>query len=179
MTVHKLITQNDIIDSVLVSHKDSLGKFFDQYRNHVYRVYNFAMAYVTTDRDRKIISIAAAYHDLGIWTYDTFDYIIPSVELAKKYCTANTIDHDAAAEIETIIKDHHQLTKNNSKLADLFRLADLTDLTFGLMGMQMDRRSIRNVREAFPDKGFYITICRLFAKNLIKNPLRPLPMYKL
>jgi hypothetical protein len=177
--VHKLITQNDIIDSILNSHKNDLGKYFEQYKNHVYRVYNLAVAHVTSDRDIKILSIAGAYHDLGIWTSNTFDYLKPSVELAEKYCIENSIDNRAASEIEIIIDDHHKLSKTKrSKLAEIFRKADLIDLTFGLMGNPINRKLIRDLREVFPNKGFHITLCRLFIKNLFKNPFRPLPMYK-
>jgi hypothetical protein len=176
--VNKPITQNGIIDSILDSHKDSLGKYFEQYRNHVYRVYNFAIAQVASDGDRKILSIAAAYHDLGIWTNNTFDYLKPSIELAKCYCVINSIDNGTINEIGTIINDHHKLTKAKSRLAELFRLADMTDLTFGVAGRSVDKKMNNEVRKAFPNKGFHLTLCRLFAKNLIKNPWRPLPMYK-
>jgi hypothetical protein len=172
--------QNEIIDSILESHKDDLGKYFEQYRNHVYRVYNFAMTRVTSAHDSKLLSIAVAYHDLGIWTNKTFDYLKPSIALAKKYCVENRMDNDAISEIEIMIDDHHKLTgTNKSKLAEVFRQADLADLTFGLIGKQINKEQVRKMREAFPNKGFHITLCRLFIKNLFKNPLRPLPMYKL
>jgi hypothetical protein len=64
-------------------------------------------------------------------------------------------------------------------LAEQFRQADMIDLTFGLIGNRVDRKQARDIRKAFPNKGFHITLCKLFAKNLFKNPLRPLPMYKL
>ena len=73
------ITQNEIIDLILDSHKDDLGDYFESYRNHVYRVYNLAITNVTSDRDSKIVSIATAFHDLGIWTNNTFDYLKPSI----------------------------------------------------------------------------------------------------
>jgi hypothetical protein len=145
----------------------------------VYRVYNLARAHVTSDRDVKILTIAAAFHDLGIWTNNTFDYLKPSIELARKYCVLNSIDDDATSQVETMIRDHHKLTKTKkSKLAEIFRKADLADLTFGLMANSVDRKQIREIREAFPNKGFHLTLCKLFIKNLLKNPLRPLPMYK-
>lgn len=174
------VTQNEIIDSVLDPHKKDLGKYFESYKNHVYRVYNFAITDVTSDREIKILSIAAAFHDLGIWTNNTFDYLKPSIDLAKKYCIENSIDNETIAEIEIIIDDHHKLTKaKRSRLAELFRQADTADLTFGFVGKQIDGEQVRDIRKIFPNKGFHITLCKLFAKNLIKNPFKPLPMYKL
>ena len=60
------ITQNEIIDSILISYKEDLGRYFEQYRNHVFRVYNLALPYMSDNKDIEIISIASAFHDLGI-----------------------------------------------------------------------------------------------------------------
>ncbi len=174
------IKQNEIIGSILSSHSKDLGKYFEQYRNHVYRVYNFAVPYVTLERDIEILSIAAAFHDLGIWTSDTFDYLKPSIALAKEYSMANGLDAETTVEIETIIDLHHKVTPiEDSKIAEIFRQADLVDLTLGLIRNGRDRRDIRMVKEAFPNKGFHVYLLILFFKNFMNNPLRPLPMYKL
>jgi HD superfamily phosphohydrolase YqeK len=60
-----LISQNNIIDPILNSYKHELGNDFEQYRNHVYRVYNFAVPYVTSTPDIETLSVAAAFHDLA------------------------------------------------------------------------------------------------------------------
>ncbi len=174
------ITQNETIDLILNSYKADLGVSFDQYRNHVYRVYNFAIQGVTNQKDIKILSIAAAFHDLGIWTNKTFDYINPSIDLAKQYCLINSIDTDTIADIELIIRDHHKLTQiKKHRLAEIFRQADLIDLSLGLIRKKIDYKFIRKIKETFPNKGFHLYLCRLFVRNLFLNPLRPLPMYKL
>jgi hypothetical protein len=125
------------------------------------------------------LCIASAFHDLGIWTNHTFDYLKPSIALAKKYCRANAIDNIIIAEIETIIGEHHKLTSiKTSKLAEVFRMADLTDLTLGLICNGIDKRSIKMIKETFPNKGFHLNLGKFFLKNLFVNPLKPLPMYK-
>ncbi len=173
------ITQNDTIDLILNSYKIDLGDSFEQYRNHVFRVYNFAIQGSTNQRDIKTMSIAAAFHDIGIWTNKTFDYIQPSINLAKLYCLNNSIDSDSIVDIELIIKDHHKLTKiKNNRLAEVFRQADLIDLSLGLISKQIDIKIIRKIKETFPNRGFHLYLCRLFLRNLLLNPLRPLPMYK-
>lgn len=93
------IEQNEKIDHILDSYKNEFGKDFEQYHNHVYRVFNFAIPFVESYRDIEILSIAAAFHDLGIWTNKTFDYINPSVELAKKYCLENGLDIEIFIEM--------------------------------------------------------------------------------
>ena len=174
------ICQNETIDLILNSYKTDLGDSFEQYRNHVYRVYNFAIQRLTNQKDINTLNIAVAFHDLGIWTNKTFDYIKPSIDLAKQYCMKQSIDSITIAEIELIIEDHHKLTKiKKSELAEIFRQADLVDLTFGLISNQIDTKNIRIIKETFPNKGFHLKLFRLFIKNLIQNPLKPLPMYKL
>jgi len=173
------IENNETIDFILGSYKKDLGADFEPYRNHVYRVFNFAILNVKTDREIKILGIATAFHDLGIWTNNTFDYLMPSIELAKKYCLMNCIDNDSINEIEIIIGEHHKLTRiKNNRLAEIFRQADLTDLSLGLIHNGIDKKSIRYIRAMFPNKGFHFKLVRLFFENLLVNPLRPLPMYK-
>jgi hypothetical protein len=172
--------QNEIIDSILYSYKNDLGKHFEQYRNHVYRVYNFAVPYVTLEKEIKILSIASAFHDLGIWTHDTFDYLKPSIALAKKYSEINNLNAEAITEIETIINEHHKLSRvKTSKLAEIFRQADMVDLTWGLIRNGRTIANIKMMKKVFPNKGFHVHLTKLFFNNLLKYPLKPLPMYKL
>jgi hypothetical protein len=90
-----------------------LGRDFIAYHNHVYRVVNLCLAIaggggreeapVTLEK----IAVAAVFHDLGIWTNHTFDYIAPSVALARQYLTAGT-HAEWLPEIEAMIVDHHK-----------------------------------------------------------------------
>src|SRR5262245_11244412 len=69
-----LVTSIPIVDGVLDHYAAALGDDFIPYRNHVHRVVNLCLA-VTGGRrdDLEKIAIAAAFHDLGIWTDHTFD----------------------------------------------------------------------------------------------------------
>ena len=174
------ITNNVIIDRILSTYKSDLGKDFEQYRNHVYRVYNFALPFVTSVRDIETLSIAAAFHDLGIWTNKTFDYLKPSIDLVKAYSSTHDLEPETLNELETIINDHHKLTKIKSlELAENFRQADLVDLSLGLIRCGRKRKHIRMVKKNFPNKGFHCNLFRLFVVNLLNHPLKPLPMYKI
>jgi hypothetical protein len=174
------IPKNELIDSILNSYLKDLGTCFDQYRNHVYRVYNFSVPHVNGERDIKILSIASAFHDVGIWTHHTFDYLEHSIALAKKYSKAHKIDAEAILEIETIINEHHKLTRvKTSKLAEIFRQADMVDLTWGWIRNGRDKKDITMIQKAFPNKRFHVTLTKLFLVNLLQHPLRPFPMYKL
>src|SRR5258707_14523633 len=74
-----LLTSLPTVEEVLDDHASELGHDLIAYRNHVYRVVNPCLAIVG---DRRVeldkIAVAAAFHDLGIWTNNTFDYIAPS-----------------------------------------------------------------------------------------------------
>jgi HD domain len=75
-----LLTSLPTVDAVLDIHASELGHDLIAYRNHVYRVVNLCLAIVEDSRvDLEKIAIAAVFHDLGIWTNHTFDYIAPSV----------------------------------------------------------------------------------------------------
>jgi len=175
-----LISRNAIIDSILNTYRQDLGNDYDQYRNHVFRVYNFAVSNVNTIQEAEALAIAAALHDLGIWTNNTFDYLAHSIDLAKRYSTANGLPPEKSLEIETIIGEHHKLGRvKSSTLAEIFRQADLVDLSLGLIRCGRKREEIKSIRKKFPNEGFHVSLLRLFLKNLIRNPLNPLPMYKL
>src|SRR5215470_5698187 len=84
-----LLTSLPIVEEVLTDHASELGQDLTAYRNHVYRVVNLCLA-ITEDRRVELekITVAAVFHDLGIWTNNTFDYIAPSVAIARKYLAA-------------------------------------------------------------------------------------------
>lgn len=68
-----------LIDGVLATHREALGRDFDGYRHHALRVFHLARrlagdAPAWVDR----LAVACAFHDLGIWTDGTFDYLAPS-----------------------------------------------------------------------------------------------------
>jgi hypothetical protein len=85
-----VITEVPILDEVLGSYTTELGRDVVGYRNHVYRQFNLCLAFVGRD-DPPIekIAIASAFHDIGIWSARTFDYLAPSVSLAREYLTGS------------------------------------------------------------------------------------------
>ena len=78
-----LLTSVPTIDEVLGDHASDLRHDFTAYRNHVYRVVNLCTAIVGNRGDLEKVAVAAAFHDLGIWTNKTFDYLSPSMALAS------------------------------------------------------------------------------------------------
>ena len=161
-------------------YRSELGENFIPYRNHAYRVYNFALTQLDANQELEKLSIASAFHDLGIWTNKTLDYLEPSAQLAREYCTKQNISFSDANEIEMMIRNHHKLSEvESSVLAEIFREADLIDLTFGFVPKGRKKEEIKLIKNLFPNKGFHLFLLKLFAKNLIKNPKHPFPIFKL
>ena len=176
-----LLTNFPIVDEVLDIHASELGPDRTAYRNHVYRVANLSVA-IAGDAvfDPKKIAIAAVFHDLGIWTNKTVDYIAPSVALARKYLATRGMA-DWIPEIEAMIADHHKVTSsrtNSHSLVEAFRRADWIDVTFGLRRFGLPRPFIAAVSAAWPDAGFHRRLAELTIDRWRKHPLSPLPMVK-
>ena len=98
----------------------------------MYRVVNLCVAVTSGNRDNlDKIAVAAAFHDLGIWTDHTFDYIAPSVSLAHEHLAVHA-RADWIPEIEAMIANHHKITRARSHpdwLVEAFRQADWIDVS--------------------------------------------------
>ena len=181
-----LETRVGLLDEVLSAHAGALGADFDGYRNHAYRVANFCLALTstsTTARDEERIAkiaSAAAFHDLGIWTDATFDYLLPSNRLANVYL-AESGESGWAPEISEMILQHHKLTafRGGCALVEPFRRADLIDVSHGLASFGLPREFLREVFAHWPDAGFHARLVHLFLGRLIRYPWDPLPMVRL
>ena len=179
--MRSLLTSVPTIDQVLHAHASDLGPDFVAYRNHVYRVVNLCAAMVNDRVGLEKIAIAAVFHDLGIWTNKTFDYIAPSIALAREYLTA----HGRAAciaDIEGMIADHHKITPahaSRDSLVEPFRRADWIDVTRGLRTFGLPRSSIRPVLAEWPSAGFHWRLVQFTLERFRTHPLTPLPMVKL
>jgi hypothetical protein len=126
------------------------------------------------------IAVAAAFHDLGIWTDHTFDYIAPSAALAREHLAARGMA-DWIPEIEAVIVDHHKVTPSCAQphsLAESFRRADWIDVTRGLRTFGLPRTLIADVAAAWPSAGFHRRLVQLTLDRFWKHPLTPLPMVK-
>jgi hypothetical protein len=175
-----VLTRIPIVDDVLKDHASALGDDFAGYRNHVYRVVNLCVA-IAGQRELDKIAIAAVFHDLGIWTNGTFDYLAPSAALAHDYLVASARDN-WAAEIEGMISNHHKITASTvdpSSLIEVFRRADWIDVTRGLRRFGVPRRFVTRLFATWPSAGFHWRLVALTLDRLRHYPLTPLPMVKL
>jgi hypothetical protein len=178
-SMNEIITENLTIDSILSKHKNELGNDFEKYKNHVYRVYNLCL-YLGLENDRfNILEIVVAFHDIGIWTHNTFDYLPPSEDLANNFCHNANLNPQECEIVNHIITNHHKLRSiKDQAISEIFRKADLVDLTLGIFTFGIQRTYLKKLNAAFPNKGFHFLLIKLSIKRFITNPLSPLPMYK-
>lgn len=170
------------IESILQYYATALGKHYNAYRNHVYRVYHLTMLLSENEMDlvqQGHLAIAAAFHDLGVWTHASMDYLEPSVGLANKYLEENNLDgHDV---IFGLIRNHHKITKfsgEHQKIIEPFRRADLIDLSLGQISFGLPKGLYQNLKEEFPYLGFHGMIFSKVLNHALKHFWKPFPMIK-
>lgn len=129
---------------------------------------------------RRIQNNERSFHDLGIWTDGTFDYLEPSKRLARNYLAAKGLAH-FGPEVEAIIHHHHKLSPYRgafSSTAESFRQADLVDLSLGIIRFGISPAWVCGVKAEFPNAGFHRRLVALACLQFLRNPLRPLPMVR-
>ena len=137
--------QIGLVDDILDGYRGVIGDDFGGYRNHVYRMVNFCLIQGNFDAEQKEkLAIAASFHDLGIWTADTFDYLPPSVALAVESLLHRGLT-DWSAEISQMIDLHHRLRSNNELLTEVFRKGDLIDFSLGIVRCGVSADYVRSV----------------------------------
>lgn len=170
------------VNAVLDAYASALGRDAVAYRNHAYRVANLCLALAPTDSAaREKIAVAAVFHDLGIWTNHTFDYLAPSAALARGHL-ASCGHADWIPEVDAMIADHHKITPARSgrgPLAEPFRRADWIDVSRGLRTFGVPRPFIASVFATWPSAGFHSRLAELAGDWFLKHPLMPLPMVRL
>lgn len=170
-----------VLDAILQRHAGALGKDHQPYRHHAYRVANFHWCLLPgTDEDRHVLSVVTAFHDLGIWTAGTFDYLAPSEALASAYLHAEGCA-DLVPLVQAMIGHHHQLSAL-SPTADprieAFRKADWLDVTLGLRRFSLASCDFKRILARFPRLGFHARLLQFGAHHALHHPLRPLPMLR-
>jgi len=171
---------NQIIDAILSEKKDSLGSHFDKYRNHVYRTFNLCIEMDKDVENVRKYAIASAFHDIGIWTNDTFDYLEPSINLAKKYLEKIN-KNEWVEEVSLMIDMHHKISKYTGPYeitVEVFRKADWIDVSRGIISFDLSKSAIKRINRYYPNLGFHKFLISKGLNHLLKSPLDPLPMFK-
>ncbi|MEK6283144.1 MAG: hypothetical protein AABN95_22535 [Acidobacteriota bacterium] len=177
-----LLKEIPILDQILDAHAAELGVDFAAYRNHTYRVMNLCVAFCSGDLAHlEKIATATAFHDMGIWTAGTFDYLQPSVSLACDHLTSYG-KQEWTSEITEMILEHHKISSyrgNQHWLVEQLRRADWVDVSMGLITFGLSRSIIREILSTWPSAGFHKRLVQLELNHLRTHPWNPLPMVRL
>ncbi len=160
----------------------ALGSARLAYAGHAYRVLNYARTLLGSGEHDHELALAAAFHDLGIWSDRTFDYLPPSIQRAEHFRRQFVPEVDAEL-LAAIIRDHHVLrglrTGLEPALREAFRGADLVDVSRGRLRAGLPRSLVEEVVARFPYRGFHGILLKTGLGWAVRHPLRPLPMVRL
>lgn len=177
----KIESNLPLVDEILGSYSGVIGPDLAAYRNHVYRVTNLCFSLGSFgDAERERIQIAACFHDIGIWTAGTLDYLAPSEADAVKYLRARGKE-EWVPEVVEMIEMHHGLSSMADSafpLVEPFRRADIADFSLGTVPMGIPRELIAALKREFSNAGFHKRLIKLGAQWLVRHPLNPLPMFR-
>jgi len=174
----EVIHQNESFEIIFDKFKDLLGNNAMGYRGHCYRVLNYMHYLKLSEQDMEIVAVAIPFHDIGVWSHNTMDYLEVSFLEARKYIRMNKLTVDEE-QIETLILDHHTIRSLKDRdLAEKMRKADLVDLSFGLIHFNIPSTFIRSVHKSFPYQGFQKNIYGKVIRYAFQNPKKPFPMLK-
>ena len=169
----------ELIEVILDAHRVVLGKDFQAYRNHVYRVYYLSLFFAEAESDLSLAA-AAAFHDLGIWVDKTWDYLGPSRQAADNWMKKTGMEAWTNI-VHVIIEYHHKRTPYSGEqehLVEAFRKADWVDVMKGLRYGKAVKEIYRDLVIHYPYQGFHNRLVIFFFRNLFRNPLKPMPMMR-
>jgi hypothetical protein len=176
-----LVDRQPLIDEVLQAFAPALGTGGPAYRGHVYRVYNLARCLLGSARRDDELAVASAFHDLGIWSDGTFDYLGPSLLRANDYVRERRPGVSADL-VAALIGNHHLLFRvrhgAEPETVEAFRRADLVDVSGAWYRAGLDRGFLRELGSVFPYLGFHGVLARAAGAWFVRHPLRPLPMVR-
>lgn len=174
----------EFVDATLDMYRHDLTEDYQMYRNHVLRVLSFLACLHGSEVTRGVpsheVQVAAIFHDIGIWTDHSLDYLGPSTVRAMRYLDDNTSDGIDRDLVQTLITNHHKVRPAGEadSLVEIFRRADLVDVTHGIIRFSISRDQIHGIASRYPYLGFQSFLARSLLRNAARSPRRPFPMLR-
>jgi hypothetical protein len=169
------------LEALLSPWRDLIGPDYEGYRNHVHRMVACCLALrPCSEEEAQKLCIAGCFHDIGLWTARTLDYLPPSVPPAMEYLQREGLEA-WSEEIRLMIMEHHKLRPYAGTaypLVELFRKGDLVDFSLGLFRFGLPTSFIAELKTAYPNAGFHRNLVRLALRWFVRHPLNPAPMMK-
>jgi hypothetical protein len=150
------------VETLLAPYRETIGRDYLGYRNHVYRAITYALHFLNGQHEQ-LIETVFVYHDLGLWTDRELAYLEPSESLAVSDNEKFGWGLDPVV-LRDAIHWHHKIFRYhgpNQDVVEACRKADWIDASKGWCRKGMSRRSIRLVEKEFPNYGFHASLVRL------------------
>ncbi len=177
----KIETNLPLIEKVLSTWRERIGLDYEGYKGHVYRVYNFCLSLrECSDEEMHRIAVAACFHDIGLWSDNTLDYIPPSVAQVQKYLSQEALE-SWTEEVSLMVEMHHKIRPYPDErypLVEVFRKADLIDVSLGFFKFGLPRHLVNDVRDRIPNAGFHRFLMKAAKQWFFRHPFRPPPFLK-
>ncbi len=175
-----ILTHHQTLDRLFRCWQRELGENYTPYRNHVYRVVNYTRLLASpTAEQLEQVAIAGFFHDVELWLTGAWDYLKPSSQRANNFLVREGKNRWSDA-VCLMIREHHKIlayTGEHQELVESFRRADLCDVTLGQIREPIPKAFVKQVTTAFPYAGFHLMLVKTAGKNILKNPMKPLPMF--
>lgn len=189
------------LDAILEPYKESAFKgkeaAYAGYRNHCQRMANLTLINLQalgalSPRARRLVPVAAAFHDLGIWTSHTWDYIDPSEADARSFMAQRRSDFSEADErvVVRMIAEHHKFFPipcqgapaaelGDLQMVECFRRGDWTEVSMGIFKWEATSAHLRQLQAEFPMAGFFALLAGIAWASWLHHPFsNPMPMMK-
>ena len=177
----RIETTHELIETILEQWAGLIGEDYLGYKGHVYRLFNFCLAlHPCTEEEKTKLAIAACFHDSGLWSDRTLDYLPPSISHAAQYLS-NSGRQEWAEEIALMIGMHHKVRAypdRRSPLVEVFRKGDLVDVSLGLFSGGIPRSYIRRVKQHIPNHGFHRFLLKAGGAWVLRHPFNPAPFIR-
>ena len=144
-------------------------------------MFNFCLALRPCSEEEKTkLAIAACFHDIGLWSAQTVDYLPPSVSEAKRYLSGAGREN-WAEEIGLMIELHHKVRpyrNDRFPLIEVFRKGDLVDFSLGFFKCGLPKSFVKKVKARIPNAGFHRFLMRGAKDWFFEHPFSPPPFMK-
>lgn len=168
------------IDAILAPWREQIGSDYLAYRNHVVRMATCCLWLKPCSAEQqRLIEVAACFHDIGLWTANTLDYLPPSLPPAEAYLAEHGLS-DAYPIVREMILMHHSLRALPAAdpLVELFRQGDWVDFSRGLVRFGLARADLAELAKQYPNAGFHRLLARRSVAWFVRNPFNPAPMMR-
>lgn len=125
--------------------------------------------------DGEVLTVAAILHDIGLYPSASRGgvYTADGAELAREMLRSHSWSPERIRRCAEAIDRHHELRSQLARGAEVeaLRLADLIDLSAGLLNLGLDRRWLRALDQKVPRRGLIAELVRELGRAFRQRPL--------